>query len=398
MTPRRDASGKWILNVPAAKSSTGKRQRLFFDTRKAAEIEAERIKGMANQWGSTGRKIKASLAEDAAKAAEILEGAGIDISLYSLARAEVERHQFRGKSVSLDELFRRFKASREKKSDIHQRSIRKTTEKISETIGGGVLVCDLDHSTLRDAINESYRTPHSFNFCKRTISPAFSMAVREGWTTENPFDRIETMDTGRHEVKIPPLNSIRKLMTSFEDYTEKQNRKGLPELREDLQVDCTGAMPAIALMAFCGVRPGGEIGRLSWENIDMNERTAFIENTSAKTNRSRLITLTDTAFEWLSTVPVEDRQGMITPTNWKRVWQALRIVAGIRDYTDGLRKACATAHLLAFGDIAQTRALIGHEVGDTIFNNYKGHMSKRDALAYWNITPTGTKVQLKAVS
>ena len=39
-----------------------------------AELEAERLKSMANLWGSTGRKIKASTAEDAAKATDILKG------------------------------------------------------------------------------------------------------------------------------------------------------------------------------------------------------------------------------------------------------------------------------------------------------------------------------------
>ena len=58
ITPIYDKSRKrWRLSIPKKYSLSGKRERKFFGKKRAAEIEAERLKAMLAQWGSQSRKL-----------------------------------------------------------------------------------------------------------------------------------------------------------------------------------------------------------------------------------------------------------------------------------------------------------------------------------------------------
>ena len=238
---------------------------------------------------------------------------------------------------------------------------------------------------------------HSSHYCLkdyeqalRTLAPVFSLALIEGWTTENPCKRIQKKQTGRHEVKILTLSQCRKLMVSAIDYREKED---LPDF---MRVDARGAIPALALMLFCGVRPGGEITRLSWEDIDLQSGTCFVSNRKAKTDRSRHFTIPDTCKAWLQLTPLTERTGSITPPNWKKCWQAIRRNAGISDLQDGLRKTFASCHLQYFNDVKLTRSIMGHEQGDVLFTNYRGLIKPKDAAAFWEILPSENIVEVVA--
>ncbi len=369
---------RYVVNIPAGLSPTGKRQRLFFATKRMAEMKKESLRRKAYEYGKSGMAIKASLAEDATRAAAILEPWGITLTEAATFTAE---HRIRQQaSISFAELWERHRVALEGRSDDYRRKLDLLGRKLNPKIGN-VLVCDLDHRTVADAVSAGHQTAHGFNAALRAISPAFNRAVREDWASENPCDRIERRNTGRHEIRFLSVEQSKKVIQSCRNFRKDKTK---PEfMRKDAR-DC---LPAICVMLFAGVRPK-EMERLEWSDIDMEDRTIRISNLKAKTDRSRHFEMPDPLPKWLATIPVGERQGAIVPASWGHKWKAIRRHAGFSEIPDALRKTFVTHHLAAFGDVNATRAIIGHEVGDVLFSHYRGAVSKKQGLAFFEILPT----------
>lgn len=380
---------KWRLSVPAPMSDTGKRKRLFFDTKKAAEIEADRVKGMSRQWGTEGRSIKAALAEDAAKAMEILSG--YNVTLTALAQDFIDKQAEIASSKTFAELWLAFEESRELKSADHKKTLEQIGKNLNPMIGTKI-VCDITHDELRAAIKKKYKKPHRFNLALRSISPAFNMAVKEGWASVNPCKRIDKIDTGRKgAVAVLTLNQSRQVLAACKDYRDDET------INKNYRVDASGALPAVAIMLFAGVRPT-EATRLDWSDIDLEEGTILISNQKSKTDRSRYFNMPETLKEWLELTPSHERVGSVCPPNWKRKIQVIRQKTGITDARDQLRKTFASMHLAHFNDVNLTRSIIGHEQGDVLFTNYRAPVKAKHAAKFWQITPSANEMELEVVA
>ena len=156
------------------------------------------------------------------------------------------------------------------KSDDHKRTLANLGRKLNPHIGKK-LVSEIKHNQLRQALQKEYKSAHGFNLALRSVSPAFNLAIREGWLRENPCKRIEKIDTGRSgEVSVLTLNQCRKLLTACRDYREDD------ALHQNYRVNASDALPAVALMLFAGVRPT-ETTRLDWEQIDIEALGFFAE-------------------------------------------------------------------------------------------------------------------------
>lgn len=381
------STGSWRYDLPAPLSPTGKRQRKTFETKMLAEISRQADLERNRIYGTEAYMLKASQAADAVKAIEILEP--YEKTLTDAARFYSEWRTQQASSKAFAEVWLERVEALTGRSCSYLRTVEHVGSKLLPEFGKK-LVCNITHDELRTVLNQAYPTAHGFNAALRTLAPAFKLAVTEGWATENPCDRIRKKQTGRHEIKILTLSQCRKVMSSAIDY---RTREDFPDF---VRVDARGAVPALALMLFAGVRPGGEITRLEWDDIDLEAGTVFVSNRKAKTDRSRHFTLPDTCKAWLEQTPVIDRTGKITPPNWKRCWQAIRRNAGISDLQDGLRKTFASCHLQHFGDVNLTRSIMGHEQGDVLFTNYRGLIKPANAAAFWQILPTGDEIEVVA--
>lgn len=377
LIPQKTNAG-WLLNVPASISETGKRKRLRFETRKQAELEAARISAQANLWGQNATKISASLSDQAARAEAILEPYGAN--LVEAAKFYAQHIENQRRSVTFEELWKQFEISRSAKAEAHQVKIRWMGSKLIPRLGKK-LVATIDHILMRSTMQELFPGPGSFNAAHRTVSPAFNLAVKEGWASENPFRRIDKIDTGRKTIEVLNFEQARAWMQSTIDYRQNET---MPDY---LRKDGRGATAAAAIMLFAGVRPA-EMARLEWGDVDLEAGTIFISNAKAKTDRSRFFTMPDTLREWLLTVPTSERWGSVCPPNWRKVYQAMRRHSGISNLcNDVLRKTFATAHLAHFGDVKLTREIMGHETGDVLFRHYRGLMKPKEAARIFSILP-----------
>ena len=382
LTPVFDkARNRWRLSVPRNQSPSGQRQRLYYETKRRAEQEALRIRSMNDQWGTESRKISAALAEDAARASEILGDS--TVSLSSLAEAYIEAQSARMQSVTFNVAWRLFRESRETKSDDHQR----TLDRIGATLLSEIAetnLRDLTAAKLEAVLTAHYKSAHSFNLALRSINPLFEMGLRKQppWIDANPCRAIDKRETGRAgPVAIVTVAQAKKLLDACRNWRTDKT------LDKNYRVDATDALPAVAIMLFAGVRPK-EMTRLQWKDIDLEAGTLFISNLKAKTDRSREIEMPETLIKWLKKCATEtmDDESLVVPNNWKRKIQVIRKKAGIATSgRDQLRKSFASYHLRAFEDVNKTRSILGHETDEILFTNYRNAVRKKDAVEFWNV-------------
>src|SRR5256885_1301278 len=104
----------WRVNLPANISSTGKRQRRFFDFKQAAEAfcRAERIR--LDNYGRNSTTLTPGQQEEAAIAFERLSL--YNVTLNTVVADFIARHEAQAKSVTYKDLVETFIASKKKRS------------------------------------------------------------------------------------------------------------------------------------------------------------------------------------------------------------------------------------------------------------------------------------------
>jgi integrase len=388
LTPIAD-NGAWRVTVPPSKSSTGKKQRLKFKTKRAAELEIERIKSMATKWGTISTKISPALAQDATKAAKVIEG--YDMSLYAVVKEWKAWKQAQAASVTFQQLFDEYKADKvaEGISTVYLRDIEKFFAPFLGKLGGKI-VSEIQHTEIKEILNKFKTTRQRAN-AYRTVRPAFAMAVTENYAAANVFDRIKVP---KHVSRAPESLNVAEVKAVFNacaDYKERD------DLIKDYKVDATDAAHAFAIMVFAGVRPE-EITRLQWDAIHLDDDCIIIGGDVAKTRSHRIIPIEANLADWLKTVPESERTGAVVPSNWKKKYQVVRKISGIgKRQQDILRHTFASAHLAAYNDFKELQAAMGHGTTEMILKHYKALMKKPEGVKFWSIRPNSTDAQLAAV-
>jgi integrase len=341
----------------------------------------EKLLQKARIHGLQAVQIPPLVAQDAIKAQEILSGLNRDVTLTEVAREYVERIQKREQSVSFSQLWREYRAEKTEISDAYQRQLDRVEGRILDSIGEWN-VAEIEPGKLDSAMTVAFRTPAFFNSARACLRPAFNYALLRGYCIANPFDRIPAKRHRKPPAEILTVAQAKKVMSSCLDYRENKN------LRQHYRVDCRDCLAAFALMLFAGIRPA-EVARLRWAQIRLEDRELFVEARQSKTQKStRFITIQENLLKWLEKVPKRSRKGLIVPSNWARKYKVVRFVSGIgKLQPDILRHSFGSYHLQAFGDVNQTRASMGHTVSDTLFAHYRAAVNRKDAEAFWQITP-----------
>lgn len=392
LTPVYDDRRKsWRLSVPAKLATDEKRQRLYFASEKLANMEADRIRSMASRWGSEGLKVKASLAEDAAKASEALQEAGFtDATLSSVVKEWITARQAEAASITLSDLFNRYRETKiqEGISELYLRDIDRFSSLFVERLGGR-LVSAITHIEIRDILSQATTTRQKWNIY-RTVRPIFSMAVNDEYTEANPFDRIPTPKHRSSEPEALSVGEVKKLFNACADYRERD------DLEPYYKLDASDTKAAFALMVFAGIRPE-EIKRLQWEAVHIDEKCIVVSGAVAKTRSHRIVEISDNLLAWLETVPKSERNGTVVPSNWAKKYQLVRKISGIgQRQQDILRHSFASYHLAAHSDFKELQSAMGHGTSEMILKHYKALVRKKEAVKFWSIGPHSTEAKLKS--
>lgn len=400
-TPTFDeARQKWRLSVPARLSPTGKQQRLFFDSKRAAELEQLRLAGAAKRFGTESVRLSAHQSEEAARAFDLLAPTGA--TLTEAVCAFVENWQTRQSSIKLSEAWKQYYIDRyDLLSEAYQKDLDRAQAVID--ILGDKLLSELAHQDILSALESVSNSLARQYINVRTISPLWKWAIKESkpWATlENPcivarakiHEKTKKLkkDAGKKAIDYLLPSEVIKLLGQCKDH---RKNKRLPD---NYRVDCTAGLAAFVLLVFTGLRPDTEIRFLHWDDIDLKD-SELETPVQAKTG-SRTVSLSANCVAWLNTIPAEHRQGLVVPSNWKRIFHAVKHQTGVINRDQRLfRHTFATYHRKAHSNWDHLAEQMGNSVG-VLRRHYVNKAAKdKHAVEFWNILPRGATTAIRVV-
>lgn len=399
-TPRftfKSTSRGWQVNVPAGMSASGKRERQFYPTRDEAKAAASKLRESHREHGSAAAVIRPALAEDATRAAAVLEPWGA--SLLEAAKAFAAIREREAASRLLGEAAEEWwewllSPEREIQEKARPRTrtlqgYRQTKKKLVDALGERLLAT-ITVDDLQAVITPPGTPPTMAASNHRCARVFWNWAAKKGWCRADVITGVQTRkpDKSKEVGILTPAQAERLLAVAEEHFPQ--------------------AVASYAIQLFAGVRPA-EIARLKAEHVT-DEGINLGAATTKKASR-RHITPSKTLAAWLAAYPFKPCK------NWKRVDDACRCLAGW-DVTwpdwlakpdavkvkkgkkavrpawpqNAIRHSHATYSVATGVEIETLLFEFGHTESTAVLRrHYKGVASKKDALTYFALRPGGVK-------
>jgi integrase len=358
----------WCLNVPAELSETGKRQRLFFESKKEATTACEQIQTRKDNFGISLSSLTPARLAEAAEAYSILDG--VNVSLVTAVRSYMESYKQRTSSVTFLELFNQFLAAKADRNPRYLTELRTTRNRFPGL--HQKMVSDMTPADLEPLL--SAITPGGRNPVMRYLRAVFFYGIKRGYLTENPISRLDFAELKRREVQTIPNAQVEAMLNHALD--------------SDLPL-----LPYLVFGFFAGIRPDGELQKVLWEDVKFSENVIVIRPEVSKTNRRRFPKLSPNAIGWLNAYktrggtfdgPVVSYSDYEVRAHRRANWEA----AGIKVWTkQGMRHTFCSNWLAYHKDVNELVLQSGHDSIDTMWRNYHQGVPEADAKRFWAIMP-----------
>ena len=196
----------------------------------------------------------------------------------------------------------------------------------------------------------------------------FEFALRREWCDKNPIKRIERKKVVEKEIQPLKLAETKRLI--------KTAQRESPEY----------AVVA-ALLVYTGIRPR-EVRRLTWRDIDIEEKTITVSSQCSKTGGVRQVEIPPVLNRLLITHSRELKEEKICPTDWQRRWRKIRDNSGFRGrwVQDVLRHTYASFHAKNYADLPRLQLNMGHRDLSLLRSRYVNMhgISRAEAKSFFN--------------
>ena len=181
-----------------------------------------------------------------------------------------------------------------------------------------------------------------FNKGRTMLHGLFEFAIRREWCDKNPIKRIERKKVIEKEILPLKLSETKRIM--------KTAKLESPE-----------CAVVAALLVYTGIRPR-EVRRLTWRDIDTEEKTITVRSQCSKTGGVRQVEIPPVLNRLLIAHSSELKEGKICPTDWQRRWRKIRDNSGFRGrwVQDVLRHTYASFHAKRYTDLPRLQLNMGH--------------------------------------
>lgn len=352
------------LKFVVASHIAGKRQRKFFETKKAAETYVHLKEIELLNHGKEGVLFSAEDRVLTQRAAEILKPYGKTVLEAAEFYAKHLKMITASRKVSevVDELHAARKV--DGASTDYLNDLRLRLGAFSRAFEGRVIasITAKDVSTWLRGLSVG---AVSRNTMRSRLSTLFSFARRQGYTQVNPIPDVERAKERGGEIGILTVDQTSTLLKNASKET----------------------IPYWAIGAFAGLRTA-EIERLDWREVDFDAGLIEVKASKAKTATRRLVTIQPNLAAWL--VPYKEKKGPVCPVGLRHKLLEDRERAELRKEwpSNALRHSFGSYHLAQFKDAAALALQMGNSPA-MIFRHYRELVRPADAEKYWSLIPTG---------
>ena len=207
-----------------------------------------------------------------------------------------------------------------------------------------------------------------FNKGRTMLHGLFEFALRREWCDKNPIKRIERRKVVEKEIQPLKLSETKRLIKTA-------------------QRESSECAVVAALLLYTGIRPR-EVRRLTWRDIDTEEKTITVRSQCSKTGGVRQVEIPPVLNRFLIAHSSEFKEGKICPTDWLRRWRKIRDNSGFRGrwVQDVLRHTYASFHAKYYADLPRLQLNMGHRDLSLLRSRYVNMrgITKSDAKSFFN--------------
>jgi integrase len=369
-------SGKYVLNIPAQISKTGKRQRLFYNTQAEALLASKRLKRRHAQFGfSLANLTPARLAEcsECYKLIDEFNKSSIGrLTLHSVVTDYLHQRTEALKSIPFGELIDEYVSAREHRSYHYLRHFRYLRNKFESMLN--TKVSELSHTKVFSIMQSL--PDHRFNSFLRMLTSLMLFAEKKGYVSRNPLMPIEFRHIPIKESEILTPSESSKLLT----YAQAN----FPEF---------AAYLAIGL--FTGIRPE-EITQLEPRDVLLDDKCIIVREEVSKIGKKRFVEpLPENVTQWLEWADSKDllgRKHLIKMSAGAIVYarrKCFEATIGVsKASTKSLFRHCFASFWLAkYGDMHKLALLLGHSSTVISLRRYHRATTREAAEEFFSITP-----------
>jgi integrase len=201
---------------------------------------------------------------------------------------------------------------------------------------------------------------------RQRLSAFYNWAINQGYCEVNLASKVECAKIVRTEPVILTNAQARRLINASEAYED-----GIMTVYHSLGL-------------FCALRTEAEIERLSWDDIDLEEKTVIVTGTGKGQGR-RVVEIPDTAIAWMAR-HAETRKP-IFPANARTHLTAIRKMAGIIPWPSNCMRHTAVSNRYASAPNPDEVSKWAGHMTSTMHKFYRARVTKAAAREFWDILP-----------
>ena len=282
---------------------------------------------------------------------------------------EVGLRHIRAKEMSLAEGFALYLKSKQHLRPDSIRDIRCIGNRLLRTKSelGKRNFSELSVAECEEWLNAAFHTNPQFNKARTMLHGLFEFALRREWCDKNPIKRIERKKVIEREILPLKLAETRRLIKTA-------------------QLESPSCGVVAALLVYTGIRPR-EVRRLTWRDIDTEEKTITVRSQCSKTGGVRQVEIPPVLNRLLISRKSQN-SSHICPTDWQRRWRKIRDNSGFRGrwVQDVLRHTYASFHAKNYADLPRLQLNMGHSDLSLLRSRYVNMhgISRAEAKSFFN--------------
>ncbi len=199
------------------------------------------------------------------------------------------------------------------------------------------------------------------------LSGVFSTARRKGWCDVNPVSSVEVPKVQESRLPILTPVEISRIVSTARGFAGGN------------------CLAAVGMMLYAGIRPH-EVARLTWEQVDLENKAIYIHPRHSKTGGARRVSIHPPLLRILKEKQ-DTVNSCICPANWLKHWRLLRQKAGWKGahrwHPDALRHTFASYHLSHFRSFSELQCEIGHRDSALLRTRYVDQRGVVNARSFW---------------